>query len=55
MIYNKFTLLNLEATYNQNDFKNLSITEYTNINQFKEIYKLSERTIRSEGTIITRR
>ncbi|TMI66352.1 MAG: TonB-dependent receptor [Bacteroidetes bacterium] len=46
---NKFNSLNLEATYNQNDFNNLSITEYTNINQYKEIYKLSERAIRSEG------
>jgi hypothetical protein len=24
-------------------------TEYTNINRFNEVYKLSERTIRSEG------
>ena len=41
--------LHFEATYNQNDFNNRNITEYTNINRFDEVYKLSERTIRSEG------
>ena len=41
--------LHFEASYNQNDFNNRSITEYTNVNRFDEIYKLSERTIRSEG------
>jgi hypothetical protein len=45
----KYQSLHFEATYNQNDFNNRSITEYTNINRFNEIYKLSERTIRSEG------
>lgn len=42
--------LNFVANYNQNHFDNINITEYTNINRFDEIYKLSERTINSEGT-----
>jgi outer membrane receptor for ferrienterochelin and colicin len=41
--------LNLEAQYNQNEFNNRNTTEYTNLNRFDEIYKLSERTIYSEG------
>jgi hypothetical protein len=45
----KYQNLHFEATYNQNDFNNRSTTEYTNINRFNEIYKLSERTIRGEG------
>jgi len=45
----KYQSLHVEANYNQNDFNNRSTTEYTNINRFNEIYKLSERTIRSEG------
>src|SRR6186713_2661617 len=45
----KYQNLHVEANYNQNDFNNRSTTEYTNINRFNEIYKLSERTIRSEG------
>jgi len=45
----KYKNLHFEATYNQNDFNNRSTTEYTSINRFNEVYKLSERTIRSEG------
>jgi hypothetical protein len=45
----KFQAFNFEATYNQNDFNNRNTTEYTNINRYKEIYKLSARTIHSEG------
>ncbi|MBI5857129.1 MAG: TonB-dependent receptor [Sphingobacteriales bacterium] len=41
--------LNLVLHYNQNDFNNHSVTEYTNINRFGSIYKLSERTIESNG------
>ena len=41
--------LNFVLNYNQNDFRNKSWTQYTNINRFNEIYKLSERTIYSEG------
>ncbi|HEX6846754.1 MAG TPA: outer membrane beta-barrel protein, partial [Chitinophagaceae bacterium] len=45
----KYQDLHFEFNYNQNDFSNRNITEYTNLNRFNEIYKLSERTIRSEG------
>lgn len=46
---NKSQSLNLVFQYNQNNFRNENVTEYTNINRFDSIYKLSERTIRSEG------
>ena len=45
----KFQSLNLVLQYNQNDFRNRSQTEYSNINRFGDIYKLSERNILSEG------
>ena len=45
----KTQILNFTATYNQNDFNNRNTTEYTNLNRFNTIYRLSERTIRSEG------
>ena len=45
----KYQVLNFTATYNQNDFTNRNTTEYTNLNRFNEVYKLSERMIRSEG------
>lgn len=45
----KFQSLNLALQYNQNGFLNKNFTEYTNINRFDAIYKLSERAIRSEG------
>ena len=41
--------LNGVLRYNQNDFKNHSITEYTNLDKSGEIYRLSNRDIRSEG------
>ncbi len=41
--------LNFVLQYNQNDFHNQSETEYTNLNQFGEIYRLSERSILSIG------
>jgi len=41
--------LNFVVNYNQNDYNNKSLTEYININRFNEIYKLSDRTIRSDG------
>lgn len=41
--------LNFVLQYNQNDYWNRNTTEYTNINRFGDIYRLSERTIRSEG------
>jgi hypothetical protein len=45
----KDQLLNFVATYNQNDYNNRNATAYTNINRFDDIYRLSERMIRSEG------
>jgi len=41
--------VNFEATYNQANTNNRSSTEYTNINRFDAIYKLSERNIKSEA------
>ncbi len=41
--------VNFVLQYNQNDYNNHSITEYSNINRFGDIYKLSERNILNEG------
>ena len=41
--------VNFVLQYNQNDYNNQSITEYSNINRFGDIYKLSERNILNEG------
>ena len=41
--------INVVLQYNQSNFNNSSITEYKNINRFDEIYRLSDRTIQSEG------
>ena len=41
--------INLVLHYNQNDFTNKSKTEYKNSNRFDELYRLSERTVHSEG------
>lgn len=46
---NKTQSINFVLQYNQNDYHNQSITEYTNINRFGDIYRLSERNIQSEG------
>ncbi|HWR33100.1 MAG TPA: TonB-dependent receptor, partial [Chitinophagaceae bacterium] len=45
----KFQSLNFSLHYNQNDFSNHSVTEYNNINRFGVLYRLSERTIQSDG------
>jgi hypothetical protein len=47
--FNKLQSLNVVVQYNQNDFLNHSRTEYTNINRFGNIYRLSDRNIQSEG------
>lgn len=47
--FTKQKLLNFVVNFNQNDFDNRNVTEYTNINRFDSIYKLSERTITSDG------
>jgi len=46
---NERNIINAVIQYNQNDFRNKSVTRYTNINRFGEIYKLSDRAISSEG------
>jgi len=46
---NKQNSFNVALQFNQSVFHNKSLTEYTNVNQFDEAYKLSDRTIRSEG------
>jgi Outer membrane protein beta-barrel family len=46
---NKSNSINLVLQYNQNSYDNLGMTEYTNINRFGDIYRLSDRTIVSNG------
>lgn len=46
---NKTSSLNFVLQYNQNNYDNRNITEYTNINRFGFIYKLSERNIHNKG------
>ncbi len=46
---NKFHSLNLVLQYNQNGFDNRNTTEYTNLDRFENIYRLSQRTIQSSG------
>jgi len=46
---NKMESLNFVLQYNQNNYDNESITEYTNINRVGKIYRLSERNILSNG------
>lgn len=45
----KRNAFNVVLQFNQNIFHNRSSNEYTNINRFDEIYKLSQRQIRSKG------
>lgn len=46
---NKYNILNFVAAYNQNDFDNNGFTRYRNINRFNALYKMSERTIETDG------
>jgi outer membrane receptor protein involved in Fe transport len=46
---NKTQSINLVLNYNQNKYNNEGNTEYTNINRFGEIYRLSERNVHSHG------
>ena len=46
---NKMEALNFVLQYNQNNYNNDGTTEYTNINRFGNIYRLSERNILSKG------
>lgn len=42
-------IVNVLLLFNHNDFKNRSENEYTNLNRFEEIYKLSNRYVETEG------
>ncbi len=46
---NKQEALNFVVGYNQSSYENTNATEYTNINRFGNIYRLSQRTISSTG------
>ncbi|HEY6502780.1 MAG TPA: outer membrane beta-barrel protein [Chitinophagaceae bacterium] len=45
----KFQSINAVLQYNSSDYISNSITEYTNINRFGDIYRLSERAINTDG------
>lgn len=45
----KKDVLNLVINYNQNSFDNNNATEYRNINRFGDLWKLSQRSVQSEG------
>ncbi len=45
----KVQSINFVLQYNQNDFSNLNHTTYTNVNRFDSIWKLSTRSVTSEG------
>lgn len=47
--WKKNQLLNFSINHNQNEFVNQNNTEFKNMNRFEEIYRLSERTVQSEG------
>ncbi|MBL0131134.1 MAG: TonB-dependent receptor [Chitinophagaceae bacterium] len=46
---NKTASINFVLQYNQNNYHNKGTTEYTNLNRFGDIYRLSERNILSAG------
>jgi len=46
---NKYHSLNLVLQYNQNSFHNHNVTEITNLNNDKNVYRLSDRTLDNEG------
>jgi outer membrane receptor for ferrienterochelin and colicin len=50
--FDKRNALNLVLQFNRNIFHNRSENEYTNINRFDDVYRLSQRQIRSEGNSI---
>jgi outer membrane receptor protein involved in Fe transport len=47
--FNKFQSINVVLQLNSNDYLNRSNTEYTNINRFGDVYKISDRSIRTDG------
>ncbi len=46
---NKYNAFNLVLNYNQNEYNNEAGTQFRNINRFDSIYRLSQRTINSDG------
>jgi len=46
---NEHHSINFVLQYNQNAFNNLNFTENTNLNNQKQIYRLSERTLENSG------
>ncbi len=46
---NKNNILNLVVNVNQNNFDNNNQTEYRNINRFDDLWRLSRRTVASDG------
>lgn len=47
--FDKRNAFNALLQFNQNLFNNQSNTEYVNLNRFSSVYKLSQRSIRSDG------
>lgn len=45
----RYNIVNVLLLFNYNDFRNRSENEYTNLNRFEEIYKLSNRYVETEG------
>lgn len=45
----RYNIVNVLLLFNHNDFRNRSENEYTNLNRFEDIYKLSNRYIETEG------
>ncbi|HYE54949.1 MAG TPA: outer membrane beta-barrel family protein, partial [Chitinophagaceae bacterium] len=48
--FDKRNLFSLTLQFNQNNYRNRSANEYTNINRFDEVYRLSQRRITSIGS-----
>jgi hypothetical protein len=49
----KYNIFNLVMTYSQAVSRNKSDNEYTNINRFHEVYRISQRSIATEGSNIS--
>jgi len=47
--FNKFQSINVVLQLNSNDYLNTNSTEYSNINQLGDLYKLSQRNIHTNG------
>lgn len=45
----RYNIVNVLLLFNHNDFRNRSENEYTNLNRFEEITKLSNRFVETEG------